>query len=146
MANTLLENQVYHRVRLYVPYQHSIEVFKGQYKITSDFIAGSVGVNPVIIRNILGQLKSAGLVEVAAGVGGAVLTKSPEEITLLDVFQAVEVNEDLFHFHEHPNPNCPIGKEIHSILGNKLEHIKKTVELELSSTTLQSLLYSLSEN
>ena len=120
-----------------------IEVFKGQYKITSDFIAGSVGVNPVIIRNILGQLKSAGLVEVAAGVGGAILTKSSEEITLLDVFHAVEVDEDLFHFHEHPNPNCPVGKEIHNILGSRLNDIKKTVERELDSFTLQSLLDSM---
>ena len=117
-----------------------IEVFKNQYKITSDFIAGSVGVNPVIIRNILGQLKAAGLVEVASGIGGATLTKSPKDITLLDVFQAVEVDEKLFHFHEHPNPECPVGRNINSILENKLDNIKKTVENELQNTTLQSLL------
>ena len=116
-----------------------IDVFKDQYKITSDFIAGSVGVNPVIIRNILGQLKSAGLVEVAAGVGGASLTKPPEEITLFDVFRAVEVDEELFHFHENPNPNCPVGKNIHSILENKLDNVKKIAENELRNITLKSL-------
>ena len=120
-----------------------IEHFKGQYKITSDFIAGSVGVNPVIIRNILGQLKSADLVDVAAGIGGATLTKSPEEITLLDVFRAVEVDEELFHFHEHPNPDCLIGKNINGILGSRLEEIKKTAELQLKAISLQSLLDSL---
>ena len=120
-----------------------IEHFKGQYKITSDFIAGSVGVNPVIIRNVLGQLKSADLVDVAAGIGGATLTKSPEEITLLDVFHAVEADEELFHFHEHPNPDCLIGKNINGILGSRLEKIKKTVELQLKAITLQSLLDSL---
>ena len=120
-----------------------IEHFKGQYKITSDFIAGSVGVNPVIIRNILGQLKSAGMVDVAAGIGGATLAKPPEEITLLDVFRAVEVDEDLFHFHERPNPNCLIGRNINNILGCKLEELKKTAELQLKAITLQSLLDSL---
>ena len=120
-----------------------IEVFKDQYKVTSDFIAGSVGVNPVIIRNILGQLKTVGLVEVAAGRGGATLTKLPKDITLLDVFRAVEDDEDLFHFHEHPNPNCPVGKNIHYILDSRLDEIKKTAEQELYSTTLQSLLDSL---
>ena len=40
-------------------------------KITSDFLAGSVNVNPVIIRKTLGQLKKAGLVRIEAGVGGA---------------------------------------------------------------------------
>ncbi len=48
-----------------------IERFKDEYKTTSTFLAGSVNVNPVIIRKTLGQLKAAGLVEVAAGVGGA---------------------------------------------------------------------------
>ena len=120
-----------------------IEHFKGQYKITSDFIAGSVGVNPVIIRNTLGQLKNAGMVDVAAGIGGATLTKSPKEITLLDVFRAVETDEALFHFHERPNPDCLIGKNINNILGCRLEEIKKTVELQLKAINLQSLLDSL---
>ena len=120
-----------------------IEVFKNQHKITSDFIAGSVGVNPVIIRNILGQLKAAGLIEVAAGIGGAKLTKLPEDITLLDVFRAVEVDEDLFHFHEHPNPECPVGKNINHILEGKLDNVKKVAERELSNTNLQSLLNNL---
>lgn len=120
-----------------------IEVFKKQKKITSDFIAGSVGVNPVIIRNILGQLKTAGLIEVAAGIGGAKLTKLPEDITLLDVFRAVEVDEELFHFHEHPNPECPVGKNINHILEGKLDNVKKVAERELSNTNLQSLLNNL---
>ena len=121
-----------------------IEVFKDQYKITSDFIAGSVGVNPVIIRNILGQLKSAGLVEVAAGIGGANLTKSPKDITLLDIFHAVEVDEDLFHLHENPNPNCLVGKNIHNILEGRLDNVKKIADNELKKINLQSLLDTLS--
>jgi DNA-binding IscR family transcriptional regulator len=52
-----------------------IETFKNEYKVTSDFLAGSTNVNPVIVRKILGQLKSAGIVEVARGSGGAVLSK-----------------------------------------------------------------------
>ena len=120
-----------------------IEVFKNQQKVTSEFIAGSVGVNPVIIRNILGQLKSAGLVEIAAGVGGASLTKSPDQITLLDIFHAVEADENLFRLHENPNPNCLVGKNIHGILEGKLDKVKKTAESELNSISLQSLLDSL---
>ncbi len=119
------------------------EFFKDQFKITSDFIAGSVGVNPVIIRNILIQLKNADLIEVAAGVGGAKLKKSPEEISLLDIFNAVEVNEKLFHIHEHPNFNCPVGKNIQSILNKNLDNVKKTAERELDKITLQSLLNNL---
>ncbi len=39
-----------------------IDTFQDTYKVTSDFLAGSTNVNPVIIRKILGQLKTAGLV------------------------------------------------------------------------------------
>ena len=51
--------------------------FDGVFKLTSNFLASSVNVNPVIIRKTLGQLKAAGLVEVAAGVGGAKLLRTP---------------------------------------------------------------------
>ncbi len=44
-----------------------METFGKDYKITSDFLASSINVNPVIIRKILSQLKSAGLIEVARG-------------------------------------------------------------------------------
>ena len=47
--------------------------FSGSQKVTSAFIAGSVNVNPVVIRRTLGQLKEAGIVLVEAGVGGATL-------------------------------------------------------------------------
>ena len=89
-----------------------IKTFENDYKITSDFLAGSTNVNPVIIRKILGQLKGADLIEVARGTGGAKITRPLNEITLLDVYKAVECVEggELFHFHENPNPQCPVGR------------------------------------
>ena len=123
-----------------------IERFQGEFKTTSTFLAGSVNVNPVIIRKTLGQLKAAGLVEVAAGVGGAKLTKSPKDITLWDVFRAVEEDEDLFHFQENPNPNCPVGKNIHKRLGDRLEKVKNHMLEDLAKVTLADLLRDIEEN
>ncbi len=117
-----------------------IEKFKDEYKTTSAFLAGSVNVNPVIIRKTLGQLKAAGLVEVAAGVGGARLARAAEEITLLDVFRAVEEDEDLFRFQENPNPNCPVGRKIHPVLGAKLSEVKEHMLTDLVKITLADLL------
>ena len=116
-----------------------IDHFKDQYKLTSDFLAGSVNVNPVIIRNTLGMLKKAGLVNVEAGVGGASLAKDPTDITLLDVFKAVEKDEDLFHFHENPNPNCPVGRAINPVLGHHLTDAQKVMEDQLAKVTLAEL-------
>ena len=61
-------------------------------KVTSDFLAGSVGTNPVIIRNLMLSLKNAGLIEVKRGTGGATIKKSLEEITLFDIYTAVELS------------------------------------------------------
>lgn len=117
-----------------------IEIFKDDYKVTSNFLAGSINVNPVIIRNVLGLLSSAGIVEIKAGVGGASLAKSPDEITLLDIFKAVEKEESLFHFHENPNPQCPVGRNVHNIMDSKLDTIQSAVENELSKITLSQLI------
>lgn len=117
-----------------------IEIFKDKYKVTSNFLAGSINVNPVIIRNILGLLSSAELVEIKAGVGGAFLKKSPNEITLLDIFKAVEKKETLFHFHENPNPNCPVGRNVHAVMDSKLDNIQNALENELSKITLSQLI------
>ena len=115
-----------------------INTFENEYKITSDFLASSIQVNPVIIRKLLGQLKEAGLIEVKRGSGGASLAKEPGEITLLDVFNAVESLDDgkLFHFHENPNAECPVGRNIHRVMDGRLEAAQAALENELKSTTL----------
>ena len=117
-----------------------IEIFKDDYKVTSNFLAGSINVNPVIVRNILGLLSSAGIVEIKAGIGGASLAKSPDEITMLDVFKAVEKEEALFHFHENPNSNCPVGRNVHRVLDSKLDNIQTVMENELAKITLIQLI------
>ena len=87
-----------------------VETFKNDYKITSDFLAGSINTNPVIIRKILTQLKNAGLITVARGTGGISPTRPLKEISFYDVYQAIEPveNGDLFNFHSSPNPQCPV--------------------------------------
>lgn len=119
-----------------------IEVFKDDYKITSDFLASSVNVNPVVIRRLLQQLKKAGLVHVKRGSGGADIEKPLDQITLLDVYNAVECVEEgrLFHFHESPNPRCPVGKNIHALLDSRLEEIQEAMEREMRSMSIQDIM------
>ena len=108
-------------------------------KVTSDFLAASVGVNPVIIRKTLSQLKKAELISVARGTGGAEIIKDLEDISLLDVYQAVEClgkKGQLFSFHDNPNPGCPVGANIHGVLDEKLQKIQLAMEQELSQTSL----------
>ena len=119
-----------------------IETFKKDMKTTSDFLASSVNVNPVVIRRILQQLKKAGIVEVKRGSGGADLARDPADITLLDVYTAVESVEEgrLFHFHENPNPQCTVGSNIHNILDDRLKRIQDAMEDQMRSVTIRDVM------
>lgn len=112
--------------------------FSRDHKVTSEFLAESVGSNPVIIRNIMGQLKKAGLIAVKRGPGGMAMTRPLDQITFLDVYRAVETHgsEALFRFHGNPNPNCPVGRNIHYALDDALESIHHNFEADLNRHTL----------
>ncbi len=119
-----------------------IDTFKDNYKITSDFLASSVNVNPVIIRKIVLQLRNAGLVETQRGSGGVTIAKALKDINFLDIYNAVECIEKgkLFHFHENPNCQCPVGRNIHNILDSKLEQVQNALENELKQITLAEII------
>nr|WP_288556476.1 Rrf2 family transcriptional regulator [uncultured Mediterraneibacter sp.] len=117
-----------------------MDAFKEQ-KMTSNFMAASIGTNPVIIRKLLQQLKAAGLVEVSRGTGGVTVTKPLRDITFLDIYKAVECTpgEELFHFHENPSDACPVGRNIHHVLDDKLKKVQVAMEKELASITLEDV-------
>ena len=119
-----------------------IETFEKEYKVTSDFLESSVNVNPVIIRKLLAQLKKAGLIAVRRGSGGASIAKPLEDITFLDVYRAVDCVEQgtLFHFHENPNRQCPVGKNIHKILDDKLQRVQNAMENEMKKITMADVI------
>ncbi len=123
----------------------AIYTFGGEYKTTSEFIASSVNVNPVIIRRTLGSLKEAGIVEVKAGSGGATIIKPLRDISLLDVYKAVDSVEDdgLFNFHDNPNPACPVGRNIHAVLDGHLLDAQLAMERELQKVTFAELVEDL---
>ena len=118
-----------------------VDVFRDQYKVTSDFLAGSIHTNPVIIRKILSQLSKADLITVARGTGGITINRPLSEISFYDVYQAIEPveNGDLFHFHEAPDPECPVGRNIHRLLDGKLKSIQNAMEDKMREYSLADL-------
>lgn len=118
-----------------------IAKFQDSQRVTSALIARSVNTNPVTIRRILGQLREAGLVQIKPGTGGATLRRAPEDISLLEVFRAVEpVGDDqLFNFHPNPNPQCPVGSRIHAVLDEELQAAQQALENYLQQRTLSEL-------
>ena len=120
----------------------AIDYFKEMDRVNSDFLAGSIGVNPVIVRTVISQLREAGILETQRGSSGAVIRNRLDEITLYDIYKAVgSVNEEegLFHFHEQPNPDCPVGRNIHRVLDRHLLDAQRAMEERLRSTTLADI-------
>ena len=118
-----------------------IERFEGEYKLTSEFLASSINANPVIIRRLLTQLKAAGIIEVKRGSGGAATVKPLNELTLYDLYRAVDCvdGEGLFRFHDNPNPLCPVGRNIHSALDASLTQIQAAMENEMRKISVAQL-------
>lgn len=108
---------------------------------TSEYLAGSIGVNPVVVRNVSGMLRRAGLVATRQGVAGARLARPLAEVTLLDVYRAVAaVDEgDLFAVHPNPNPRCPVGANIQRTLENVFGEAQRAMEARLAQTTLEQV-------
>ena len=116
----------------------AIDYFKDSEIVTSNFLAGSVGANPVIVRNVMGNLKESGIIAISQGKSGISLAKELDEITFYDVYKAVDCVDDegLFHFHENPNINCPVGRNIHFAMYEKLQRVQSIMENELSRITM----------
>lgn len=108
---------------------------------TSDWIAGSVNTNPAVVRRLLSMLAKAGLTTSQLGTGGgALLARPAADITLLDVYRAVDEGE-LFSLHrEDPNPACPVGRHIQEALQDTLAAAQRALEAELANQTIAGVL------
>ena len=112
------------------------EIFPGE-SVKSHQIAESVNTNPIIIRRILGKLRQAGLVEIYGGAtGGTRLARNPDQISLRDVYQAIEEDE-LFAMHPNvPSQTCLVGSTIKPILAEVYDEVDRAIEDVLENMTI----------
>jgi Rrf2 family protein len=119
---------------------HTMTIFalKPGEPLTSELIACSVNTNPVVIRRLLGTLREAGMVESRIGVGGGwSLLLDPEQITLLDILRAVEPQNEIFGMHRsEPNPECPCGQHIQSVLSDVYSKVEEGMTRHLAGITI----------
>ena len=110
---------------------------------SSSFIASSVNTNPAVIRKIMSLLKAAGLIHTQAGVAGACLAKSPEQIPLLAVYEAVYADnksQALFDVHQDTSERCLVGMHIQSAINPILYRVEGALREELKNSTLSDVI------
>ncbi|WML56129.1 Rrf2 family transcriptional regulator [Neobacillus sp. PS2-9] len=114
---------------------------------SSEFLAGSVNTNPAVIRKIMGMLKNAELINVRPGIAGAELAKELSEITLLDVYKAVNVVQDkeLFSVHDNPNPACPVGRNIQDTIVPLFSAAQLALEKSLAHVSIADVVNGIME-
>lgn len=105
--------------------------------VSSDFIAGSVNVNAVVIRKEISNLKKFGLVDSKEGkTGGFMLAKPASKIQLSDVYNAVRQASLLGQSKNTPNPKCMVGRQINKHLDALYDEAEEAMINKLSKTTL----------
>ena len=115
---------------------------RGVAKVTSALLSQSTGVNPVVIRNILSALKKAGLITVPRGTGGAELCREPEQITLYQIYSALEPDglSSLIGIHSCGQRPCPVARNIQKILEGPYHKIEDSIQTTMENITLASML------
>ncbi|HYP52681.1 MAG TPA: Rrf2 family transcriptional regulator [Pyrinomonadaceae bacterium] len=121
----------------------TLMAWAGDEPLKSEQIACSVNTNAVVIRRILCQLAKAGLVASQTGAaGGSRLAKPAGEITLREVYRAVE-GRDIFALHRQPpNKRCSVGAEIGGVLECVQSAVDEAVNQSLDRITLQEVVRS----
>lgn len=105
--------------------------------LTSEFIAGSLNINAVLVRKEIANLKKNQLVESKEGKnGGTRLLKPAQDITLDAIYKITFDRINLGFSKNIPNPKCPIGKQINTHLSGLYVGINEKISQELQAMTL----------
>jgi DNA-binding IscR family transcriptional regulator len=111
--------------------------FPGEY-LSSEFIASSLNLHPVLVRKEIANLKKYTIVESKEGKnGGTRLLKSASEISLNDIFKLTFEEVNLGYSKNEPNPKCPVGKQINANLDAVYQNINTTISHQLMQITLE---------
>lgn len=105
--------------------------------LSSEYISGSLNMNPVLVRKEIANLKKNGVVESKEGKnGGTRLLKPAADITLDDVFKMTFETVTLGFSKNKPNPACLVGKQINEKLENLYEDMNLKIHKQLKDVSL----------
>jgi DNA-binding IscR family transcriptional regulator len=106
--------------------------------LSSEYIAGSMNLNPVLVRKEIANLKAHHIVESKEGKnGGTKLSVDASKITLKEIFEMTFESIGLGYAKNQPNPDCPVGKKINQNLSALYADMNQKVSLQLEGISLE---------
>jgi len=124
----------------------SILAKAGGERVKSDYVAGSVNTNPVVIRRLLSNLQEAGLVVSQVGAaGGTMLAKQPKDIRLSEVYDSLPCGEVFALHSKEPSRDCPVGRNMAAFLCGLQKEIDKSIDEKLRQYTLRDVIEYIEE-
>jgi Rrf2 family protein len=108
--------------------------------LRSEDVADSANTNPVVVRRLFSLMTTAGLIRARLGPGGGFeLARPPSDITLRDVFTALESGEFFTEHRSPPSASCPVGAHILPVLREATAPAVEALQEELSHATIADL-------
>ncbi|WP_261807149.1 Rrf2 family transcriptional regulator [Lapidilactobacillus luobeiensis] len=108
--------------------------------LSSNAIAASIEANPSMVRRMMSTLVKAGLLNSQPGKVALHLAKAPEDISLLDVYLAIEDNRNLLHVDEKTNPLCIVGGNIQGTLNGIYAQVQNAAEAKMAQVSLREII------
>ncbi|MEP6803616.1 MAG: Rrf2 family transcriptional regulator [Flavobacterium sp.] len=106
--------------------------------LSSEYIAGSINLNAVLVRKEIANLKAHHIVESKEGKnGGTKLSVDPTKISLKEIFEMTFESINLGYAKNQPNPDCPVGKKINQNLSTLYADMNQKVSLQLEGISLE---------
>lgn len=112
------------------------------FDLSSNAIAVSVQTNPAFVRQIMMKLRKADLMSSVTGHAKPALARPEEQISLLDIYKAVEGDKPLLHLDTHTNPECGVGMNIQLALRDYYQEVQAAAENRMKEITLQDIIAS----
>lgn len=108
--------------------------------LSSRAIASSIESNSSVVRSLISDLRKASLINSRQGVANTELAKKPTEISIYDVFMAINADHNLLHIDPKTNPKCIVGGNIQEVLTESYQQIENQAFAEMRKITLKYII------
>lgn len=113
--------------------------FSESESISSKDIAFSVKTNPSYVRKLMSDMKEANIIISSQGKANPKIARDLSEISLYDIYRAVEGDKPLLHLDTHTNPECGLSVNMQYVMQDVYEDLHEKIYKEMQEINLEKL-------